>query len=193
MEMKLSEFECADCGATINEGEYVTFGVCDKCFQKNYRERMGLPEEKKNTMENIVEREFKQTGEILTDIVGDFFKRVIQDPKGMGIEVKEFENSDTRLSLLKRDDRTIAGVVETRTEFNNVEFIKFSLYKDHPTTASGSVAAPKEEGNTEPYFHLSKNEYGKMWLMYKPEGNRRYKCWEPITEEFWNEFEKLLR
>lgn len=61
--MKLSEFECADCGATINEGEYVTFGVCDKCFQKNYRERMGLPEEKKNTMENMTkEQAFDYSG-----------------------------------------------------------------------------------------------------------------------------------
>lgn len=54
----------------------------------------------------------------------------------------------------------------------------------------------KEEqpiSDREPYFHLSKNEYGRMWLLYKPEGNGRYKCWEPITSEFWNEFEKLLR
>lgn len=56
----------------------------------------------------------------------------------------------------------------------------------------------KEEGTIMPYFKLSKNEFGKMWLLYKPEKDTsggctgRYSCWEPINEEFWNEFEKLV-
>jgi len=30
------EYACANCFEEINEGEYKTFGVCDKCWDKNY-------------------------------------------------------------------------------------------------------------------------------------------------------------
>lgn len=46
--------------------------------------------------------------------------------------------------------------------------------------------------NKEPYFKLSRNEHGKAWLFYKPCGDGRYDCWEPIDEEFYMEFEKIL-
>lgn len=45
----------------------------------------------------------------------------------------------------------------------------------------------------EPYFKLSHNEYGKPFLHYKPDGDGRYCCWMPISEEFYSEFEILLK
>jgi Zn finger protein HypA/HybF involved in hydrogenase expression len=36
-EQKPEKYACADCFEEINEGEYKTFGVCDKCWDKNYQ------------------------------------------------------------------------------------------------------------------------------------------------------------
>lgn len=58
------------------------------------------------------------------DYVSDYFIEVTKGiQSGVCIEVKDFANSETRLTLLKVNDRTIATVIETRTEFNHVEFI----------------------------------------------------------------------
>jgi hypothetical protein len=75
-------------------------------------------------MMSIVERVRTQV-EDHTDYVSDFFIKVAEtltDEKKW-IEVQDFTNSDTRLSLLKVDDKTIATVIETRTEFNHCEYI----------------------------------------------------------------------
>lgn len=59
-----------------------------------------------------------------TDYVGDFFGAIHKQYDGeKAYEVKDFKNSDTRLSLLKIDDKTVAMVIENRTEFNHCEYI----------------------------------------------------------------------
>ena len=35
---EIKEYECADCGAAMNEGEAKTFTCCDACWDKKYKE-----------------------------------------------------------------------------------------------------------------------------------------------------------
>lgn len=68
-------------------------------------------------------KNFYQVG-FQPDVVGDYFGEIHKnyegDPK---CEVQEFNNSETRLSLLKIDNKTQAFVIEARSEFNDLEFI----------------------------------------------------------------------
>jgi hypothetical protein len=59
-----------------------------------------------------------------SDPVSDFFVSVAFpfDGKNPHVEVQEFTNSETRLSCLKLEDKTVAFVIEKRTELNHVEF-----------------------------------------------------------------------
>lgn len=64
------------------------------------------------------------------DHVSNFFIEVAIDYSGTPrVETKDYKNSNDRLSILKIDDKTIAHVVETRTEFNHVEFVFSKLQK----------------------------------------------------------------
>jgi hypothetical protein len=68
-------------------------------------------------------RQFYQVG-FQPDVVGDYFAEIHKNYKGdPKREVQEFNNSETRLSLLKIDNRTQAFVIETRSDFNDLEFI----------------------------------------------------------------------
>lgn len=66
--------------------------------------------------------EFFQVGMNDKDIVGEYFASI--NIGNAVAEVKEFKNSDTRLSLMKVNNRVKAFVIETRTEFNDLEFVK---------------------------------------------------------------------
>lgn len=41
----MNDYKCADCGCPINKGEFDTFGVCDDCWDENYKQRI-LEQEK---------------------------------------------------------------------------------------------------------------------------------------------------
>ena len=49
-------YKCADCGAPMNEGEAKTFTVCDTCFDKNYKKRMGPPENEQSPEAMTIEQ-----------------------------------------------------------------------------------------------------------------------------------------
>lgn len=56
--------------------------------------------------------------------------------------------------------------------------------------------ATKEPSSERPdYFKLSRNDYGKGFLYYMPDGTGRFKCWMPLDEELYvaieNEREKI--
>lgn len=75
----------------------------------------------------MVVREHYQTGEINHDIVGEYFKSVfdkLDGPSDLHIEVKNYNNSDTRVSLLWYKNKVKAFVIETRNDFNNIELVK---------------------------------------------------------------------
>lgn len=67
---------------------------------------------------------YRQTGDIERDFVGEYFETIHKnyqgDPKA---EVENYDNTNTRLSLLKHDNRIKAFVIENRTAFNNIEFV----------------------------------------------------------------------
>jgi len=74
-----------------------------------------------------VTSEYYPTGDIDHDIVGEFFKSVYEamnKPDHCLVEVKDFRNSDTRLSILWYNNKAKAFVIESRTEFNNINIIK---------------------------------------------------------------------
>ena len=80
----------------------------------------------------MTETEHYTTGEIKKDIVGEYFKEINEElkfPTGAYVEVKEFENSDTRLSLFMYNDKIQAFVIETRTDFNNINIVKGTTYE----------------------------------------------------------------
>jgi hypothetical protein len=59
------------------------------------------------------------------DEVGEFFGSIHKEYAGTPhIDVQQYENSETRLSILVVDNRAKAFVVEYRTTFNDLEFIK---------------------------------------------------------------------
>ena len=47
----------------------------------------------------------------------------------------------------------------------------------------------------QPYFKLSRNDYGKPFLFYKPSKGEqgKYGCWMPIDEEFYKEFDEMQK
>lgn len=79
----------------------------------------------------MVKREHYSTGDIQSDIVGEFFENVtktIADPvKTCRIEVQHFTNSDNRTSILWYKNKVKAFVIEVRNDFNNIEIIKGSI------------------------------------------------------------------
>lgn len=80
----------------------------------------------------MCETEHYTTGGIEKDIVGQYFKEINEElkfPAGAYIEVKEFKNSDTRLSLFMYNDKVLAFVIETRTDFNNISIVKGTTYE----------------------------------------------------------------
>jgi hypothetical protein len=79
------------------------------------------------------ETEHYTTGDIEHDIVGDYFKTVnkeLNHPAGAFVEVKDFVNSDTRLSLFMYKETVQAFVIETRTDFNNIIIVKGKTYNE---------------------------------------------------------------
>jgi hypothetical protein len=72
---------------------------------------------------NKAASEFYQVG-MHGDVAGKYFEKCHSnyhiDPR---VEVKEFTNSDTRLSLMWVNNRVHAFVIETRTAFNDIQFI----------------------------------------------------------------------
>lgn len=71
----------------------------------------------------MAQSEFYQVGH-QRDVVGEYFGEVYKEFPGDPIcEVQEFKNSETRLSLLKVNNRVKAFVIECRTEYNDLEFI----------------------------------------------------------------------
>jgi hypothetical protein len=75
----------------------------------------------------MVVREHYQTGYVDHDVVGDYFKEVhtkMNQPDQCHIEVQDFENTDTRLSIMWYQNKVKAFVIETRNDFNNIDFIK---------------------------------------------------------------------
>jgi hypothetical protein len=78
------------------------------------------------------EKEHYTTGEIEHNIVGEYFKGVNEElnlPPGAFVEVKDFLNSDTRLSLFMYKETVQAFVIETRNDFNNIIVIKGKCYE----------------------------------------------------------------
>ncbi len=62
------------------------------------------------------------------DIVGDFFGEIHKEYGDKPyIEVRDFENSDSRLSTLIVDDKLVASVIEIRTAFNHCEYTLMRL------------------------------------------------------------------
>lgn len=58
------------------------------------------------------------------------------------------------------------------------------------------VAVVMQAGSgKQPYFKLSTNEFGKHWLFYKPLKSEpgKYSCWMPIDDEFYSEFDRMLK
>lgn len=71
----------------------------------------------------MAKREFFQVG-LQRDIVGEYFGEIHKKYEGKKwIETETFLNSNTRLTILTVDNRTVAFVIEKRTEFNDIEFI----------------------------------------------------------------------
>jgi len=74
-----------------------------------------------------VKSAFRQTDEP-EEIAGEYFESVYKKYRGNpGVEVQDFENKNARVTLLKVDNRTKAFVIETRTEYNNIEYVYGSL------------------------------------------------------------------
>lgn len=48
------------------------------------------------------------------------------------------------------------------------------------------------EGADQPYFKVSRNDYGKPFFFYSPCGDNRYNCWMPVDEKFEIEFQKIM-
>lgn len=68
------------------------------------------------------ESEFFQVG-LQNDVVNQFFK-TIKPELNTFIEMQEFKNSDCRLTILVANNRAKAFVIERRTDFNDLDFIK---------------------------------------------------------------------
>lgn len=69
---------------------------------------------------------FYQVGMNEKDIAGEFFKSVYDkcpDDRKWTIEIQQFKNSDTQLNTLRMDNRVRAFYIETRTDFNDIEYI----------------------------------------------------------------------
>ena len=80
----------------------------------------------------MIETEHYSTGEIEHNIVGEYFKAVNEElnfPPGSFVEVKDFLNSDTRLSLFMYKETVQAFVIETRNDFNNIIIVKGTTYE----------------------------------------------------------------
>ncbi len=104
-------------------GYYIKF--CKGCNYGNYNECPEAINTEVKTSENI-KHSFFQVGMNQKDIVGEYFKELFdKNPtNGYYAEVQEFKNSDTRISILRKDNRVRAFVIETRTDYNDIEFIK---------------------------------------------------------------------
>ena len=75
----------------------------------------------------MIEQVFFQVGFVDRDIVGEVFEQAqkeCSDKQSSFVEVEEFKNSDTRLSVMWNSNRVKAFVIETRTGFNDIIFIK---------------------------------------------------------------------
>lgn len=71
------------------------------------------------------------------DHVSEYFIKVASKYNGNPlVDVRHYENSNDRLSILKIDDKTVAYVAETRTEFNHVEFV----FSELPTANTSAEA-----------------------------------------------------
>lgn len=80
----------------------------------------------------MTEMERYTTGDIENNIVGSYFQKVneeLNSPAGAFVEVKEFENFDTRLSLFMYRNQVQAFVIETRSDFNNIIVVKGTTYE----------------------------------------------------------------
>jgi hypothetical protein len=116
-------------------------GLCN--CEKNMKSEKGCPfdepifnPEKKGEISKAdhVKHLFFQVGMNSNDIVGEYFKEVYDkcpEDKKWSIEVQDFKNSDTRLSIIRCDNRAKAFVIETRTAFNDIEFIKGEVVKSN--------------------------------------------------------------
>jgi len=83
-----------------------------------------MNEQEKTVEEMTIVDRVRTQVEDMKDRVSEFFIKVAADYKGNPFcEVKTYNQTDDRLSILKIDDRTVATVIETRTDFNNVEWI----------------------------------------------------------------------
>lgn len=59
------------------------------------------------------------------DLVYPYLKDVYDKIGGgkFSVDIRDYKNSNDRLTILKVDDKTIVSVIETRTEFNHVEYV----------------------------------------------------------------------
>lgn len=94
-------------------------------FREVYRVVLPTQTDVKETVEEMpIVNAVRTLVEDHTDYVGDWFYQINKEYQGLPLyETKDFNNSDTRLSLLKKDDKTVAVVIETRTAFNHCEYI----------------------------------------------------------------------
>lgn len=109
-------------------------GALQECIKKRHPHRIIDPTAIEKPVEGkqsvsvedkmqIVDR-VRTMVEDMQDRVSEFFIEVAKEYTGNPLcEVKTYNQTDDRLSILKIDDRTVATVIESRTDFNNVEWI----------------------------------------------------------------------
>lgn len=107
--------------------------------EEKVQSKLSVEEAAEHPLEMQIVNRVRTMVEDMQDRVSEFFIEVAKEYTGNPMcEVKTYNQTDDRLSILKIDDRTVATVIESRTDFNNVEWI-FSKLLTHALTSSNMV------------------------------------------------------
>lgn len=129
-------------------------------FKIALKSKPPLTEEKPVRETESAKREFYQVG-LQRDVVGEYFKEIHKRYQGnWTVEVVNFKQSDTRITLFKADNRTQAFVIETRTEYNDLEFICGQLPTSKLNIVEGEAC---KDCNGDKEVH-SFSYYGSAWM-----------------------------